>query len=65
VQAHLGPGGSRSWGGEHADVGIQRRSAAVAATAWSPARRAHGVDNARPWEVPRALGSVLGAQVVN
>jgi hypothetical protein len=63
VQAHLGPGGSWSWGGEHAGVGIQRRQAAVAAVARSPARRAHGFDNARPWEVPRALG-VLGAQVV-
>jgi hypothetical protein len=64
VQAHLGLGGSRSWGGEHAGVGIQRRPAAVSAAARSPARRAHGVDNARPWEVPRALGSILGAQVV-
>jgi hypothetical protein len=44
-------------------VGIRRRPAAVAAAARAPARLAHGVDNKRPWEVPRVLGGVLGAQV--
>jgi hypothetical protein len=44
-------------------VGFQRRSAAVAAAARAPARWAHGVDNKRPWEVPRVLGGVLGVQV--
>jgi hypothetical protein len=37
-------------------VGIRRRPAAVAAVARAPAWRAHGVDNARAWEVPRVLG---------
>jgi hypothetical protein len=36
----------------------------VAATARSPARWGHWVDYKRPWEVPRVLGSVLGARVV-
>jgi hypothetical protein len=31
-------------------VGLQRRPAAVAAAARTPARRAHGLDKARPWE---------------
>jgi hypothetical protein len=44
-------------------VGIRRRPAAVAAAARAAARWAHRVDNKRPWEVPRVLGSVLGAQV--
>jgi hypothetical protein len=44
-------------------VGFQRRSAAVAAAARAPARWAHGVDNKRPWEVPRVLRGVLGVQV--
>jgi hypothetical protein len=37
-------------------VGVRRRPAAVAAATRAPARRAHGVDKARAWEVPRVLG---------
>jgi hypothetical protein len=44
-------------------VGIRRRPVAVAAAARTPARRAHGVDKARPWEVPQVLGGVFGVQV--
>jgi hypothetical protein len=44
-------------------VGIRRRPVVVAAAARTPARRVHGVDKARPWEVPRVLGGVFGAQV--
>jgi hypothetical protein len=52
----LGPGGGRSWDGEHTGVGVRRRAAAAAEAARAPARRAYGVDNAWPWEVPRILG---------
>jgi hypothetical protein len=45
-------------------VGIRRRPAAVAAAVRAPERCSHEVDNKRPWEVPRVLGGVLGAQVV-
>jgi hypothetical protein len=31
-------------------VGVRRRPTAVAAAARAPARRAHGVDKAQPWE---------------
>jgi hypothetical protein len=59
VQAHLGPGCSRSWGGEHAGVGNGRRPTAVAAAARAPARLRLGVDNKRPWEVLWILGNRL------
>jgi hypothetical protein len=57
AHAHLGPGRSRSWGGESAGVGNRRRPAAVAAAARAPARLRLGVDNKRPWEVLWVLGN--------
>jgi hypothetical protein len=64
AEAHLGPTGGRGWGKGVAGAGVRRRLTAVAAAARSPARRRLGVDYKRPWEAPRVLGSVLGAQVV-